>query len=232
MIPGNKYSLALQVTDSASGRIGKAFVSFSVPAIPTGGSIFVSPISGTEASTVFTVSMKNWNIPAGSLTVSYSFSYLYNGQEIVFATPSLVDTATTRLPAGASITVLGYAYSQYGSYSTVSTTVQVTPMTASPSAVSTITQQAASSNNVNEVVQLAIIPAAVNQRVTPDCSCSGHGTCDASNTCVCSTGYYGSLCAYTQADVTANNAAQVSILTTVVSSSSVSLATKVQVVSL
>ena len=72
---GGSYTLWMSARDSTSGRVGGACWIGVVNAPPLGGSLVVTPSSGTSMSTPFHLSARGWSDTTEDLPLAYTFSH-------------------------------------------------------------------------------------------------------------------------------------------------------------
>eukprot|EP00742_Colponemidia_sp_Colp-10_P006444 GILJ01006904.1.p1 GENE.GILJ01006904.1~~GILJ01006904.1.p1 ORF type:complete len:1209 (+),score=121.47 GILJ01006904.1:195-3821(+) len=240
LIPGGSYTIRFMAVDS--NGVGYYDQKFYVNVPPRNGILTVSPTSGTNQDW-YTVSMRNW-LSDSALTspLSYYFRY-YQGT----VTSSTIDSITTgygclrskitsgtirlQLPVGDSstgaLTIVGYAYDQYGSYATSFLTVTVTDAYSTVAARQSVAVYSSSvfsgnsttKNDIQAMQDLHMLArlmypygdAQSYPAATCPNSCASQGACSSSG-CVCNTGYTGHDCSLTTAELTVQQSVTSSIV--------------------
>lgn len=163
---------------------------------PTGGSMSVSPTSGTATSTKFTITTSGWT--DSDLPLKYNFTALIlPNKTLELASLSTSTTITTTLPQNVSIIAIFCLDSFLNPSEPTWVNVTVTPNNNVSSIVENVndvlnTLSGTPQEKVNILTNLQTQLSDLDTNVTSTtCAtgCSGHGRCGKRNRCICNQGW-------------------------------------------
>ena len=137
--PGTTYTFSLKATASG-GREGEAKLAVKINTPPFGGAVEVSPPSGQELVTTFTVTAFNWIDDADDLPLRYGFEWCCGeagGQPEVLGAAALSERLETSFAAG-SLTVTALVFDQLGAKASRSAQVSVSEAQVDAAAVTQV----------------------------------------------------------------------------------------------
>lgn len=124
-LPGKLYTISVTATDKTSGTTGYTELTVQAATAPANGTISILPSSGTELTTLFTISLDSWASDYTS-PLLYSCVFRVNSMTSTMAVAQYDTVVTGRLPAG-NVTVLCTVSNEFGSKTTASLVVHVLP---------------------------------------------------------------------------------------------------------
>jgi hypothetical protein len=193
------FTLSCSYSSVGSSSLASSAVTITTNVPPVPGKFAVSPSSGTELQTVFTLSSGSFT--SDNLPLSYQFGYYQsvgssgNTVQLIIQSPSMITYATSMLPGGSSsssyaLTCVGTVIDTLSANTTLTTITTVRPSNASSS------QQAAqmrnilssSAGNTGKTKQaMSTISSTMNNKnctAAPDCTSLNRHKCgNTPNTC-------------------------------------------------
>lgn len=217
---GSNYRFRFTATDPSGSEdsVGYASVSVLINSPPSGGSLTISPDSGTALETPFELRASNWRDRDGHVPLRYRFGFVGQGGSTVWlGAASQVATATSVLPASSSEggiqTVLRVfdahnAATDYlgprvdvqaPSYDSAVDRVQQLGEMASDLLAGLDDGETAPASTETVIAIAGLLSHTLNEDASGcgDVSCGGHGSCaviDGLARCVCRAGFSGVHC--------------------------------------